>query len=73
MEIDQNGWELVGIYHSHPNGPDKPSVTDIQEAYYPDVVYMILSPDGETWRCRGFRIQDGKFDEVVVSLRLPDR
>ena len=38
------GMELVGIYHSHPNGPAYPSPTDIAEATYPDTVYLILSP-----------------------------
>ena len=36
----RSGLELVGIYHSHPNGPDG-LATDIAEAYYPEAVYLI--------------------------------
>ena len=71
MEIDQSGWELVGIYHSHPGGPDHPSITDLREAYYPEAVFLILSPAGETWRFRGYRIRDGMAREVVVRIDHP--
>lgn len=73
LEIEQNGWELVGIYHSHPMGPDHPSLTDLQEAYYPDVVFLILFPDAGTWRGRAFRIGEGESHEVVVRIGVPGR
>ena len=34
---------LLGIYHSHPNGPENPSLTDLEEDYYPDVIKLIGS------------------------------
>lgn len=43
LEFEASGWELVGVYHSHPLGPAQPSATDIAESYYPDVVYFIIS------------------------------
>ncbi|MBN1966212.1 MAG: M67 family metallopeptidase [Anaerolineae bacterium] len=43
LEFEARGWELVGIYHSHPRGPAHPSETDITESYYPGVVYFIVS------------------------------
>src|ERR1700679_4006475 len=43
-EIRASGLELMGIYHSHPNGNNEPSPRDIERAYYPDVAYFILSP-----------------------------
>lgn len=39
--LAQAGLEVVGIYHSHPQGPLYPSETDINECAYPDVVYLI--------------------------------
>ena len=45
VAIEEVGWELLSIYHSHPNGPATPSATDVARAYYPEVVYIILSPD----------------------------
>jgi [CysO sulfur-carrier protein]-S-L-cysteine hydrolase len=43
MEIESAGLELVGIYHSHPRGEAYPSTADIGLAYYPGVVYLIVS------------------------------
>lgn len=67
LEIERQGWELIGIYHSHPAGPDVPSQTDKSEAYYPECVYIILSGQAGDWRCRGFLIEDGQANEVPVK------
>ena len=32
--IELNGLDLVGIFHSHPAGPETVSATDIEEAAY---------------------------------------
>src|SRR5262245_35463020 len=47
--IESNGLELVGIFHSHPNGPETASATDILEAAYA-VVHVILSRMGTQWK-----------------------
>lgn len=41
--FEQGGEELVGIYHSHPTAPPYPSIIDIANANYPDVIYLIVS------------------------------
>jgi proteasome lid subunit RPN8/RPN11 len=68
--IDSHGLELVGIFHSHPAGPETVSETDIREAAY-EVVHLIWSRvDGDrTWKLRGFWIQDGQVQEVTLSIR----
>jgi proteasome lid subunit RPN8/RPN11 len=66
--IEELGLELVGIYHSHPHGPDVPSPTDVSESYYPETVYLIWSRRTGQWNCRGFLIQDGNLAEVTLSL-----
>lgn len=71
-QIDEMESQLVGIFHSHPMGPDVPSLTDIAEAYYPEVVYLIWSRRTGEWRCRGFTIQDGEVGEVRVA-KLEER
>jgi len=43
---DEQGLELLAIYHSHPRGPDHPSATDIEEAAYPQAAYLIWWQDG---------------------------
>lgn len=65
--IEDLGLELVGIYHSHPNGPDKPSPTDVAEAMYP-VVHVVWSPKNGKWQARGFWIEGGKVFEVTLQV-----
>jgi proteasome lid subunit RPN8/RPN11 len=67
-QLEQQGWELLGIYHSHPNGPAEPSPTDISEAYYPEAVHLIWSCRTGAWTCRGFMIRDGLVSEVSLFL-----
>jgi proteasome lid subunit RPN8/RPN11 len=37
------GLEVVGFYHSHPHSTAVPSVRDLDEAGYPDLLMMIVS------------------------------
>jgi proteasome lid subunit RPN8/RPN11 len=67
QRMESAGLELLGIYHSHPNGPDRPSPTDIAEAMYP-VVQIIWYRQDEKWQARGFRIESGKVREVELIL-----
>jgi [CysO sulfur-carrier protein]-S-L-cysteine hydrolase len=68
-EIRRAGLELMGIYHSHPNGDNEPSARDIEEAYYPDVAYFILSPRNETPNpVRAFAIQNGRADQLEIQI-----
>jgi proteasome lid subunit RPN8/RPN11 len=65
--IEQRGWELVGIYHSHPDGPETPSETDVTEAFYPEAAYLIWSKRVGTWRCQAFHIESGRALPVPIS------
>ncbi len=70
LEIEAAGWELSGIYHSHPGGPPVPSPTDVARAYYPDSIYLILAPEdapGE-WRGRAFAIEGGRVEEIPLRM-----
>jgi len=68
IQIEEKGWELLGTFHSHPDGPETPSQTDIIEAYYPEVVHLIWSKRNGRWKCRGFLIRDGLVVEVLVKV-----
>ncbi len=43
LDFEAQGESLLAIYHSHPQGPASPSETDIEKAYYPEAVYVIIS------------------------------
>jgi len=56
LGLERTGEELVGIFHSHPAGPTSLSDTDVEEARYPECVYLVLSLDEGAWMGRAFRI-----------------
>lgn len=67
-QMEAEGMELVGIYHSHPDGPDEPSPTDLAEAYYPEAAYLIWSRSHGIWICRAFAIQQGRATPLHITL-----
>lgn len=69
-EFRQRGLELLGIYHSHPSSPPRPSPTDIDRAYYPDCVYIIIGPPGATPRVRGFHLERGAPSRQSFEIAL---
>jgi [CysO sulfur-carrier protein]-S-L-cysteine hydrolase len=69
-EIDDAGWSLGAIYHSHTASPAYPSQTDVNLAFYPDSLYLIVSlQDSETPDVRAFRIVDGRIEEAGLTIR----
>ena len=70
LEIDDKGWEMTAVYHSHPQGPETPSATDVAKAYYPDVVQLIVSLRQRSRPVvRGFMISDGRTIEVEIVVQ----
>jgi proteasome lid subunit RPN8/RPN11 len=65
--IDSNGLGLLGIFHSHPSGPETVSATDIKEAVY-EVVHVIWSRNQGRWQARGFWIENGSVSEVSLQI-----
>jgi proteasome lid subunit RPN8/RPN11 len=57
---------LVGIYHSHPLGPSGLSGQDLQQAAYPEAAYLVWSFSGLEWKCRAFRLEEGRAREVPI-------
>ncbi|NPA58349.1 MAG: M67 family metallopeptidase [Aquificae bacterium] len=55
---EEKGMEIIGIYHTHPDHPDRPSQTDLTFAQ-PDMSYIILSvkngkaSDWSSWILKG--------------------
>ena len=65
--IDLNGLVLLGIFHSHPAGPETVSATDIAEAAY-EVVHVVCSRLGGQWNVRGFWIENRQATEITLLL-----
>ncbi len=63
------GMEMLGIYHSHPNGKNEPSPRDIERAYYSEAAYFIVSPGENVERpMRAFSIRDGRVEEIEILV-----
>ena len=41
-----SGEAIVGLYHSHPDGSDRPSATDLENAWEPELVWVIAAVAG---------------------------
>jgi proteasome lid subunit RPN8/RPN11 len=67
-EIDEAGLQLGAIYHSHTRSDPYPSQTDINLAFYPDTIYVIVGVAGEEPDVRAFRIRDGRVDEAPLEV-----
>lgn len=68
-QMRERGEELFAIYHSHPTAPAQPSAIDLELAAYPDALYLIISLNTKgVLEMRGFRLEQGSFKEVTLSL-----
>jgi [CysO sulfur-carrier protein]-S-L-cysteine hydrolase len=67
-EMEAQGWELWGIYHSHTHSGAYPSETDRKLAFYPESRYLVLSlQEREAPVIRSFFIaEDGVDEEDLV-------
>ena len=69
-ELDDNGWEMQVIYHSHTHSPAYPSDTDVRlAANWPDPYYLLVSlMDKQSPDVRLYTIWDGAVTEEPVVI-----
>src|SRR5437660_6086576 len=68
MEIDDAALDLGAIYHSHTRTQPYPSQTDINLAFYPDALYVIVGLADDEPDVRAFSIRDGKVAEAQLVV-----
>lgn len=68
-DMEERDTELLAIYHSHTHTEAFPSPTDVELAFYPEAVYLIVSlqEPGQPV-VRGFDIVEGKVTERTVFV-----
>jgi proteasome lid subunit RPN8/RPN11 len=73
-KIEDEGWELGGVFHSHTHTEAYPSPTDVRMASE-DVPYVIVSLAHEPASIRAFRIEkenwtdsEGQIEEIPVVI-----
>jgi proteasome lid subunit RPN8/RPN11 len=60
------GLDVIGAYHSHPNGPSGPSETDRARLTDPAMFHVIISLAHGTRTVRAFRLSDGNFSPLEL-------
>jgi proteasome lid subunit RPN8/RPN11 len=80
-EADGRGWDVVGIYHSHPDHPASFSAMDRERALdqagrplWPDAAYLVVGVrGGRAVEARTFQWDParGEFVERAVPLPTP--
>jgi proteasome lid subunit RPN8/RPN11 len=67
-EMRSKGLEILGIYHSHPESPARPSAEDIRLALTPNVSYVIVSLEAANNPVmKSFRIAAGRVEPEEVE------
>jgi proteasome lid subunit RPN8/RPN11 len=60
--------EHLAIYHSHPTSDPVPSRTDLAQAFYPGVVYLIISLKADAPSMRGWWLSETEYREAEWEL-----
>lgn len=68
-EMDDQGWELLAIFHTHTHSEAYPSDTDRRQAFYPEAEYLVMSlADRANPVLRSFRIEDDEVTEQEIRI-----
>ena len=68
--IEDDGKEMLAIYHSHTKSAPYPSQTDVNQAVnWPDAIYLIVSlQDADAPDVKGYWLKDLKIADVELVV-----
>lgn len=46
-DAESHGWEIGGVFHSHPDGPAQMSSVDLDRALDPEWMYLVVGLSGD--------------------------
>jgi len=69
LELSKNNRDIIGIYHSHPDCPAKPSPTDLASAWegYAYIIVSIHNGTPADLNCWALNVQGNKFCPVPLQ------
>ena len=65
---DDEGLEVIGVFHSHTHSEARPSPTDIRQAPDPNWHYVLISLRDTPADVRSYRVIDGEASIEVVDV-----
>jgi proteasome lid subunit RPN8/RPN11 len=68
MAIEDDELDLGAIYHSHTRSEPYPSQTDINLAFYPDSLYVIIGLAAGEPEVKAYEIRDGKVQAAELQV-----
>lgn len=69
QKMREHNEQLFAIYHSHPSSPPLPSIIDLAQANYPDVLYLIVSLQTRgVLEMRGFYLRERTIIEAPLQI-----
>ncbi len=73
QEIEKEGLDLSAIYHSHPHTAAFPSQRDVDYAFYPDSLILIISLiDKEIPQVGAFQVEEGRIERKTIKVTAKD-
>jgi proteasome lid subunit RPN8/RPN11 len=67
-KTQKEGLRLIGVYHSHPETPARPSEEDIRLAYDPNVSYVIVSLADTEPDVKSFIIKNKTVEKEEIKI-----
>lgn len=67
-DMRQNGYVLLGNFHSHPSSPSRPSDEDKRLAFDPSISYLILSLAEKEPVLKSFKIENKISSEELITI-----
>lgn len=68
---ESRGWEISGVFHSHPHTQAYPSPTDVRLAVDPNWLYVVIGMQDHPV-VRGFRITEGTIRDEPLDFEERD-
>ncbi len=66
-EAQRRGLEIVGVYHSHPDHPARPSQTDLERAWEGYSYVIVSVHQGEIADFNSFELKSGAFEQETIE------
>lgn len=68
-KVRESSLDIIGVYHTHPVTPARPSEEDIRLAYDPSIIYVIASLIPENKNIKAFRINKGQVTPETLIIK----